>query len=201
MSLLNMNGNVLCALDFETTGVLAGYNEIIQIACVPLDQHFEPHKTMRFHYINMKPEHPERASKEAEKKHGITMESLEGCPTQERGIEIFEDWYRNLNLPFGKRLIPLAHNFAFERGFMINWLGLDAYDAMWHIHPRDTFTLATAINDLYVWHGRVHPFHSVGLPSLCKRFDIQLDNAHDALADSLACAKLYAELMRFMGGC
>lgn len=200
MSLLNMNGNILCAVDVETTGVLAGHHEIVQIACVPLNQHFEPHPDMRFHYMNMMPDHPERMEKEAVRKHGITIESLEGCPSQEQGIGLFEEWHEKLSLPFGKNLIPLAHNWGFERGMLISWLGMDAFSELWHWHPRDTMTMAASINDLYVWHGRKHPFNYVGLKPLCDRFDIKLDNAHDALADCLATAKLYAEFMRFLSG-
>jgi DNA polymerase III epsilon subunit-like protein len=197
--LLNMNGNVLCAVDVETTGVLAGWNEIIQIACVPLNQHFEPSCTMRHFYMNIAPDHPERMSKEAVRKHGITIDSLEGCVSQDKSFDLFEEWLQNLNLPFGKRLIPLAHNWGFERAFLIHWLGLDGYNSAWQVHPRDTMLLAATVNDLYAWHGRRHPFKLLALPSLCKKFDIILDNAHDALADCLATAKLYAALMRFLG--
>lgn len=200
MSLLNMNGNILCAVDAETTGTLAGYHEIIQIACVPLNQHFEPHPDMKFFYLNMMPDFPERMEKEAVRKHGLSIESLEGAPSQEQGIALFEEWHRNLELPFGKKLVPLAHNWGFERGLLISWLGMAAFNDLWHYHPRDTMAMAASINDLYVWHGRVHPFHRIGLGPLCNRFDIKLDNAHDALADCLATAKLYAEFMRFLGG-
>jgi DNA polymerase III epsilon subunit-like protein len=201
MSLLNMNGNILCAVDVETTGVLAGYHEIVQIACVPLNQHFEPHPDLRFYYMpGLMPDYPDRISEEATRKHGITLDSLQGCPTQERGVELFEEWWHKLNLPFGKRLVPLAHNWGFERAFLIHMLGMDGFNAYWHVHPRDTMALAATVNDLYVWHGRKHPFHLLSLTALCKRFDIQLDNAHNALADCLATARLYAELMRFLGG-
>lgn len=195
-----MSGNVLCAVDVETTGVLAGHNEIIQIACVPLNQHFEPSTKMKFFYLNMAPNHWDRISKEAVQKHGIDPDSLRDCVPQHRGAELFEEWFEKLDLPFGKRLVPLAHNWGFERSFLINWLGLDGFNSKWHVHPRDTMTLAASINDLYVWHGRKHPFPSLSLTSLCGRFDIQLDNAHDALSDCLATAKLYASIMRLLCG-
>jgi len=200
MSLLNMNGNVPCVVDVETTGTLAGYHEIIQIACLPLDQHFEPSSKYRFHYLTTFPDYPDRMEEEAARKHGLTLEKLEGQPTQSKGIEIFDEWFRNLNLPFGKKLIPIAHNWSFERGMLIHHQGMDSFNEMWHWHARDTFTLAAFINDLYVWHGRKHPFNAIGLGPLCRRFDIQLDNAHDALADCLATAKLYGELLRLLGG-
>jgi DNA polymerase III epsilon subunit-like protein len=197
MTLINMNNNLLCAVDVETTGTVFGHHEIIQVAAVPLNHDFEPHPDYRFFYLNLAPDFPKRASKEATAKHGIKIEGLEDCVSQVRGAELFEEWFNNLDLPMGKRLTPLAHNGGFERGFLSHWLGQEAYDAIWQSHPRDSMLLALSINDVYCWHGRVHPFHTVSLISMCNRFGIPLDNAHDALADCLATAKLYAELMRF----
>ena len=200
MSIRSMDGHTLCAVDVETTGVLAGYHEIIQIACVPLNQHFKPCKERPPFYMNLCPDFPERASQEATAKHGISIESLEDCPSQDRGADLFVEWFKKLELPFGRRLVPLAHNWGFERGFLTHWLGLDGVYDYWQQLPRDTMALAASINDLYAWHGRKKPFYRLSLTALCKRFDIPLDNAHDALADCLATAKLYAAYMRFMAG-
>jgi len=200
MSLQSLNGHLLCAVDVETTGVLAGYHEIIQIAAVPLDQHFEPHKEHRPFYMNVCPDHFDRISQEATKKHGISTESLRECPSQDQAVEMFAEWFRKLDLPFGKRLVPLAHNWGFERGFLTYWYGVDGMYNFWQSHPRDTMALAGMVNDLYAWHGRNPPFKYLSLTSMCSMFDIELDNAHDALADCLATAKLYAAFMRFMGG-
>jgi len=200
MSLMSMNGHVPCVVDVETTGTLAGWHEVIQIACVPLNQHFEPDPNRRFHYLNTYPDHPERIDEEAVRKHGITLESLEGCPTQARGVELFDEWFRKLDLPYGKRLVPVAHNFGFERGFLIHLLGMDGFNECWQSHPRDTMVLGSMINDFYAWHGRKHPFPWVSLGAMCERFDIVNDNEHDALADCLATAKLLGALMRMMGG-
>lgn len=199
MSIGSMKGNVLTAVDVETTGLLAGYHEIIQIAAVPLNQHFEPHPKLRPFYINICPDYFEHIEKEATKKNGIDLESLRECPSQDQSVELFANWFRSLNLPFGRRLVPLAHNWAFDKGFLTYWLGIDGIYDFWHYHPRDTMAVAATVNDLYTWHGRKHPFEHLSLTALCKKFDIEMYNAHDALSDSLATAKLYAAFMRFMG--
>lgn len=192
----NLNGNIPCAVDVETTGLLAGYDEIIQIAAVPLDQNFEPEG--KFFYLNMLPDNPDRLTEEAQKKHGISLDDLSGCVTQSRGIELFDEFFHKLGLPIGKKLVPIAHNWAFERGFLIHWLGLDGINYVFHPHPRDTMLMAAMINDLYTWHGRKYPFSKLNLTSMCNKFDIKLDNAHNALADSIATAKLYASYLRFL---
>jgi DNA polymerase III epsilon subunit-like protein len=83
---------------------------------------------------------------------------------------------------------------------LIPWLGKDGFDDLWQSTARDTMTLASSIDDLYACHGRKPPFGWVNLGTLCKKFDIELDNAHDALADCVATAKLYASIMRFLYG-
>lgn len=199
-SLPSLRGHVLAAVDVETTGVFAGYHEIVQIAVVPLNQHFEPSSEYKFFYLNMCPKYLDRIDEKAQKIHGLTPENLEGCVSQERGIELFEEWHKNLNLPLGKRLIPLAHNYAFERAFLIQWLGMDSFNYIFQSHPRDTMIIAALINDLYVWHGRKHPFNFYNLEYLAEKFDIEFDSAHNALADCLATARLYSEFMRFLHG-
>ena len=39
--LVHLNGNLMAAVDLETTGTQPGYHEIIQIAVVPLDSEFQ----------------------------------------------------------------------------------------------------------------------------------------------------------------
>jgi DNA polymerase III epsilon subunit-like protein len=194
----SLKGNILCAVDVETTGLLAGYHEIIQIAAVPLNQHLEPSKEHRFFYLTMAPECPERINDDARKKHKISDSTLQDCVSQSRGIDLFEEWFNKLDLPFGKRLVPLAHNWAFERAFLIHWLGMDSFNDIWHVHPRDTMITAAIVNDLCAWHGKKFPFNYFNLTGLCRKFDIPLDNAHDALADCIATAKLYASFMRLL---
>jgi DNA polymerase III epsilon subunit-like protein len=197
----NLWGNVICAVDVETTGTLAGWHEIIQIACIPLDQHFEPHPKYKHFYLpGIMPDFPGRMDPEAERKHGISVESLEGCPSQEKASGLFVEWFERLELPFSKKLAPLAQNWAFEKSFLTHFLGQDGLNAHWHFHARDTMRVGAFINDLYVFNGRRHPFSRLGLGNLCSKFDIQLDDAHNALADCLATAKLYAEFLRFLGG-
>lgn len=193
-----MRGHVPCAVDLETTGTLSGYHEIIQIACVPLNQHFDPDPKRKFFYINIAPDYPDRINPQAIKKHGIKLEDLEACISQEKAADLFEEWFNNLDLPMNKRLIPLAHNWGFERTFLIHWLGMDRFNALWQSTARDSMIFANSINDLYCWHGRKPPFDRVNLGHLCGKFDIKLDNAHDALADCIATAKLYGAMMRFL---
>ena len=193
----HLNGNILAAIDVETTGRLAGHHEIVQIAVVPLDDEFKPLPACLPFYTNIAPDHPERAEQAAGGVHGLNLqeiciESLDHW----RIADLFDEWFENLNLPLKKKLIPLAHNWAFEAGFLKHWLGLETVDALFHPHARDSMLLAIHINDLYAARGERAPYYSVSLKNMCKMLGIKQDVAHDALPDALAAAQVYHALLQ-----
>lgn len=194
-ALINLNHNVLASVDVETTGLMAGYHEIIQIAIVPLDSDVKPSEVMRPFYINIRPEHPGR-QKGAVHVHAISKDVVNNAVSQEKASDLLDEWFNGLDLPFGKKLAPLAHNWGFERGFLTHWLGLATFDSMFHPYARDTMCMGTMINDAAAWHGRDCPFRRLSLTSMCEVFGFDILNAHDALADALACARLYREMLR-----
>jgi len=196
----NLYGNVMACVDVETTGTIFGYHEILQVAVLPLDNKLNPSEKHKFFYRNMAPLHPERASKEAKAKHGLDAKKMaKECRSPDQVAQDLDDWFMKLNLPFGKRLVPIAHNYAFERGFLSMWLGQELFDTIFHFHPRDTMTFPAAVNDVYAWQGHTPPFSTLSLTGMCNRFSIPLENAHDALADCVATARLYRELLRSFG--
>jgi DNA polymerase III epsilon subunit-like protein len=193
----HLNGHVLASVDIETTGRLAGRHEIIQIAVVPLDSEIRPLRGVLPFYLNIAPDHPETAEKQATKIHGLKLEKLgKECVTQWKAADVFASWFDSLELPYNKRLIPLAHNWAFESAFLKNWLGLETMDMIWQSQPRDTMICAAMLNDWYGYFEDTRPMTSISLPNLCKQYGIkQTGKAHDALNDALACAELYKVLL------
>ena len=193
----NLFGHVLCAVDIETTGTEPGYHEVIQVACVPLDQHYEPSKKYRHFYLDgIAPKYPDRQSMDAKTKTRLDAKKLaEECVSQERAADLMEEWFVSLALPSGKRLVPLAHNAGFERTMMLDWLGHDTYHAIWDGRARCSMQATAFINDMYYWQGLSDPFTELTLTYVCKRLGIPLENAHNALADTLATAKVYKALL------
>lgn len=199
-SLLNLNGDMMVVVDVETSGRIAGWHEILQIAVLPLDSEIEASKVHKPFYIHVAPEYPERVEPGAVRVNGLSAEWLESHGVaQDRSVDLFEEWFKALDLPFGKRLCPIAHNWAFEKGFLTNWMGLEGFDSIFHPHSRDTQRVASFLNDAAGYHGLKIPFGSVSQHSLCGKFGIGNANEHDALADCLACAKLYRALIRSLG--
>lgn len=194
--LISLRGNLMAAVDFETTGGRVGYHEIIQVAVQPLDSELRP--IYRPFYADVSPKFPERADNEASRVHGLNLYDLQqNAPHAEKVADMLVEWWERLDLGFGKRLVPLAHNWAFEAGFMSDWLGETCKNLMFHVHPRDSMLYAIAVNDRACFMGENPPFNSVSLGSLCANLGVINENPHDALADARAEAELYYKLLRF----
>lgn len=192
----HLYGNVLAAVDVETTGTRAGYHEIIQIAVVPLGNDIRPIEGVRPFYWPMRPLHPERADPQSMKVNKLDLAELAiHAPEPDKVQEFFMEWWGKLDLPVAKSLVPLAHNWSFESSFLKAWLGVDLANEIFHSHARDAMLTALWINDRASFEGEDQPFKHVGLRSLCRHFKVHNDNPHDALADCLAEAEVYRRML------
>jgi DNA polymerase III epsilon subunit-like protein len=190
-------GNPIATLDFETSGERPGYHEILQIAVVPLNSDFEPHPEMRPFYTNVAPLYPERAELGATQRHGLNLDELIlTAPTLEKVTDLFLEWFRTLDLPVGKSLIPLAHNWSFESMWLMQWLGPDLKRELFHSHGRDPMECGIMLNDRAAYAGEQIPFQRVGLKNMAEVFNIVNERPHDALCDCLTAARVYRELLR-----
>jgi DNA polymerase III epsilon subunit-like protein len=196
-TLMHLNGNLLAAVDYETTGGEAGYHEIIQVAVVPLDSELNPRRDIRPFYHTIAPKHISRAEHEATSVHGLDLVDLKlNALSSEKVADLLVDWFEAIDLPQSKRLTPLAHNWAFESAFGKAWLGYELFNHIFHFHPRDGMIVALGIKDRASFAGEPDPFGYVGLAPLCKKFGIVNEKPHDALCDAIAEAKVYRALLR-----
>lgn len=196
-SLQTMNENVLAALDVETTGRQPWYNEVIQVAVVPLDCHIKP--VGKPFYTNICPFHLDRMTKDAIDAHGIQPSELLSAPNPDTAAESLWEWYQDLHLPPGKRLIPLCHNSQFDIPFMQAWLGMDLFNDIFGYPGRDTQYLISALMDKASFKGQPLPFNRTRLAHVCEVLGIDLVDAHDALADAVATASVYRHLLNLGG--
>jgi len=195
--MINFNENLLTAMDLETTGLDPLHHDIVQICLLPLCPYtLEPHPKYRPFYQNVRPRRPENADPQAMAINGLDMEDLMVCPTAEQVEDAIVEWRATIDLPVGKRLIPLAQNSSFDVSFMQQFLGGDLYGQIFSRRGRDTMYFSAALADRASYLGFALPFSDFGLKGLCKHFGINIDGHHDAMADCIATAQVYRELLR-----
>lgn len=194
--LVTLNNNLLSVVDLETTGLIAGYHEIVQICVLPLNADLDPLEDVSPFYMKVKPMHEERIEPKAMQINGLKLDELRNCPTPEQVAETFYDWFDELNLPQGKRLAYLTQNAPFDIAFLKLWLGHTGFDRIFMRRGRDTMFAAQMLNDRAAYQAKPVPFPGVGLKDLTSKLGIQFDDHHDALADCIATAKVYKELLR-----
>lgn len=190
------NGNQMAVVDVETTGLEAGFNDIIQVCVLPLNADFAPCQAP--FYQEMQPKRPENISEKAMSVSKIKLHELMARAMEaDRVADYFDEWFRNLGLPTGKRLIPLAHNWPFDRAFMVDWLGPLHMDEYFTSHYRDTLATASYLNDWADFHAETFPFpDTLKLGAVGSRLGITLDRAHDALEDCKTTAAIYRKMIR-----
>jgi DNA polymerase III subunit epsilon len=161
--------------DTETTGLSPlGGDRVVEIGCVEMVNHVPTGRT--FHvYINPERDMPEGAFAV----HGLSTEFLSDKPLFAAIAADFVAFIGDARL--------VAHNAAFDIGFLNAELGRLGYPALDQARVVDTLALAR----------KKHPFAPASLDALCQRYGI--DNArrvkHGALLDAEILADVYVELL------
>lgn len=200
-SMQHLNGNLLCAVDIETTGLNPDYHEIMQICILPLDAGIKPIKEVNPFYINIIPEHPERIAEGAASTNRLkAAEIVQSGFDKYKAADYLEEWIDGLKLPVSnygirKKIVPLGQNYVFDRAFIYKWLGTETYEYLFHHTFRDTMTSALYLNDRQSFFGEPVPFSKVKLSWLSKKLDVDYQGAHDALQDCLITAEVYRKML------
>lgn len=203
----HLNNHVFAAVDIETTGFDPQKDEIVEIAIVVLNNDFSPSNKI-FNPI-IRPKDLDRIDFDAARKvpllgsyyrEKLALKKDKAIFT--RGLDpdcvpdLFSEWANNLMLPPNKKLIPIGCNYAFDRGFLLNFLGpLTYYEVFLDLY-RDVLTIANFLNDRAAWKHYPVPFSKVNLQYLCSTLKIdRVGDAHTAISDALVTAKIYKALM------
>lgn len=201
------NNNTNCVIDIETTGLDDQYHEICELAIVLLDCNLKPTKNI-FHKV-IRPNHMDRCDPQALKVNGFKKEKLLLGKSPGEVLEEL-DLFIEEHVKPGKQLVPLGHNYTFDKGFLRNFLGsyhdsdgkeVSLYDEWFFRRYRDTMHTAIFINDLAEMNGRLKvPFPKVSLKYLCSTMGIENPKAHTALSDALATLKCYEKMISWYLG-
>jgi len=199
-SMVNWNGDQMCAVDVETTGLNVRLHEIIEIAVIPLTSNLEPRQDVLPFNITMRPDRPDLADPKALAVNHLEKALKVGF-SQEQGVDLFLEWSNKLGLPYKKygsrkcRMIPLGHNYYFDKGFIQDWLGPLQYEEMFFHGHRDTMTIGNFINDRASMRGDDVPIQKLNLAYVASKMTVPHEHAHSALSDALTCSKIYRKYL------
>lgn len=187
----------LVFVDCETTGLKAGFHDIIQFACIALKSNFDIDKTINPFYMFIKQKRPENVDPKAMEINKISLDEVNKLGFGNvKAIELFEEWAAK----FQGKLHPIAHNYPFDKGFMIDWLGTETMENLFDYHYRDSQAAAEYINDRQMFQNGKPVFDKVNLRYLCKQLNVPYNTGHDALNDCVAGAQVYKKMIELFPG-
>lgn len=210
----HLNGNILAVVDCETTGDTPGKHDILEICVLPLNNKLEPILGNVFN-ISIKPMRPENIDFEALRcqpnmepfykehvtgnKERIVDATLKGIDPYEAS-ELFVRYFESLHLAPRKRIMPIAQNWPFDRGFIIEWLGMLTFDYIFDPRFRDTLSASLFMNDFAEYRGDPYPFQKNNLQYICLSLGVTRERKHTALDDCIATAEIYKRMVRQFTG-
>ena len=184
-----MNFKECIVVDLETTGLVPGVSEIIEIGML----HIRFNEDLSYTVLNkfdtlMRPLKIGLINPLAMKKNQIKKEEILSArlPQEIRGdlIEWLEDCLG------GKVWNVLGHNYGgFDKAFLKIFLG-EAYEKLFDYHAEDTWALAKALQR----QGKIPEDVNLSLEPLTQHFNIPI-KAHRAIDDCYATATLYSKLL------
>ena len=210
----HLNGNLLCAIDIETSGLVCGVHEILEICVLPLDHDLEPiMKPLPFHQM-LRPENVDAIDMEAiriykqpdnnlDYSHLVTSkEKVAKCVTQgmdkHTAADKFVDWFHKLNLAPFKRIMALGHNLCgIDIPFIKEWLGNETWELCFSPLVRDTMVCSLFLNDIAEAQlDPKLPFAKNNLSYLCSQLGVERLRSHTAFDDAVATSQCYKRMIR-----
>ena len=176
----------LAFVDIEASGLNPREHEILEIAVVRVKQNWTEGEQPSFTLVDewstkIRPVHIATADPASLKVNGYTVTGWE------HSISVCDAL-----MEFAKRTegaIMVAHNVAFDSGFIDAHLTEQGIENKMHYHKLDTVSMAYA---------KLHNTPDVNrysLAELCKYFGIVNEHAHSALADARADFELFKKLI------
>lgn len=192
----HLNGHLLCSIDTETTGLIPGHHDVIQIAVLPLDNQLNVSKEYKPFVATMQPSRPHNVDPQAmrvnkRKLSDLMLNSLDS----DRVADLFDEWFENLNLPFRKKIAPLAQNWPFDREFIREWLGNESFNQFFHWKYRDLMPASIFQNDVASFNAEQMPYVKSNLGYLAKTLKVPQPESHDAVQDAYVTAQCYKALI------
>lgn len=194
--------NLLASVQIDTTQADPDVGELFEICVLPLDINLNPHvhlplfnMRMRINDVNY-----------IDKKHMMADRSeiayvqING-ETNDKVADIFQQWFKDLRLPYNRKIIPLTFNYYNQMRYLINWLSFDNYNKIFHRDVRDLKLAALFINDVFGSKMKLHPFSldRDDLTATCKVLKVQqLERGGSPTSHCLAISECYKRMLQLV---
>jgi len=185
----------LLFIDTETTGLFAPYHEIIEICAALVECSTTPSGEFKTEIISIfeskvKPNRVGIVSPEAMKVNRLNLKDLEDATESFIVASDLVEWWQEMC--DGIKIVPIGHNYAFDREFLKDFVGRDLYFTMFDYHNEDTYSLAKTL-----WRQGKLVVNNFSLEALCSALDIPFFS-HGAREDVLAEIKLFEKLNKML---
>ena len=193
-------GNLMVAIDIETTGEIVGEHEMYQLSILPLDQRLEPDKTKIFLNLFIKPDNPKvKDGDNSGLRARFVQARLHGL-AKHQALVVLEKWadtleIRRPGLMKDRQLMPICFNWAWKRAFLIDFMGPDFFHDLFHWNTREIITAAAFCNDRRVFRGEDPDFGKLTLPALSRKLEVVNPYPDDPAFDTRHFADIYQALM------
>jgi hypothetical protein len=190
----------MVAIDIETTGPVVSQDELYQLSIMPLNSKLEYDKSRRFLNLFIRPECKTFIAREnTGRKERFIQAKLHGLEKQ-TALEVIDKWADSLDIRQpgmirNKKLMPLTHNWAWKRAFLVDFLGLEFFDDLFHWHARDLIVAGAFCNDRAEFRGDDEHFLKLTLASLSSKLEVKNPYPDDPAQDVQHFAALYRAMI------
>ena len=192
----HLNSNILCAVYTELTGNNPHQQEIAEICIMVLDNFIRPSDRIMPFYFALQPQKPDNIDFETAtlSKARLAEVVLTGINTW-TAADRLEEWFHLLDLPPGKGIVPLTHNWPFQRQFVQNWLGYENFKYLFSEQYRDLMTMALLINDRDNQRAELCTFPKVTLDYIGNELSVRCHSRSDLLEKCFKISQIYRQVL------
>lgn len=167
ISMWHLNHNLLCSLGFFLTGPKPGFHDILEFSILPVnhllqfDKKIYPNRTM-----TLQPKNPENIGQDSYDHHRVPKGKVANAMLYgmdpHNAVIVMEKWFDSLKLPAYKKIIPLTYNWPQKREFLVDWLGRETFNYIFHPYEyRDTMSACSFLNDVADKKGNDVPYPDI----------------------------------------
>lgn len=180
----------LCYIDLETSGLKAGFNEVMEICIYPITQNLEPVIDCEPFIARVMCLKPENAHPKALEINGLNPN--EG----EFGVTVCNDFLNWMADNGIDKIIPIAHNWSFDKSFLQEFFG-NEYERLFYHRAEDTQRVAAGIDRAHLLKYGKNKFPGISLQKLAEYYEIPYDcRSHTALGDCEVGIEVYKKLLK-----